>query len=194
MPSGASVDDLAVVIGQFGSIQRILISSRGARGAGNALIVLPQASASEVAEALDSYPLSGGLLESRVCHDTASWVRRYVGHQVGRALLCPPRPAGGVASNLLTLPLCSCWTACRLPLPRRLPWPSRSCRRRPLPQYRCRSLWRLPLGCLKASKRSLWGLWRASMSPSPTPAAGRLLAPTWSPTVWVTRAQATPSP
>ncbi|PRW39313.1 polyadenylate binding isoform B [Chlorella sorokiniana] len=81
LPSSASIDELSVLLSQLAHCRQhhILLSSRGAASAVAALVLLPSTdAASSVADMLDSYPLSGGLLETRPCADPADWVRRHV--------------------------------------------------------------------------------------------------------------------
>lgn len=89
LPSSASIDELSVLLSQLAHCRQhhILLSSRGTASAVAALVLLPSPSAaSSVAELLDSYPLSGGLLETQLCADPAGWVQRHV-LQVGAAVL-----------------------------------------------------------------------------------------------------------
>lgn len=85
LPSSASIDELSVLLSQLAHCRQhhILLSSRGASSAVAALVLLPAADeASTAAELLDSYPLSGGLLETRLCADPAGWAQRHM-MQVG---------------------------------------------------------------------------------------------------------------
>lgn len=89
LPSSASIDELSVLLSQLAHCRQhhILLSSRGTASAVAALVLLPSLSeASSVAELLDSYPLSGGLLETQLCADSASWAQTHV-LQVGGCCL-----------------------------------------------------------------------------------------------------------
>lgn len=94
LPSSASIDELSVLLSELANCRQhhILLSSRGASSVGTCLVLLPSAgTAAAVADLLDSYPLSGGLLEARPCADPAAWVQRHV-MQVGAGWVASAQP------------------------------------------------------------------------------------------------------